>query len=157
MWMVVLEVNHMNKGKTMTVLSLLALIAITVGGITYVLGDIVVEQIEFPCDGQGPYSLFMGRGFWSQLTEEQRNELFEETQNMLEAGATHEEIRAMKTAKLEEWGIDAPLWSGPHYGEQSGSYGRETRGGKGNGGQGYGGQGYGLRGQGYNGQCPRTG
>ncbi|GAI21852.1 unnamed protein product, partial [marine sediment metagenome] len=88
----------------------------------------------------------------SQLTDEQSAELFEETQNMLEAGATHEEIRAMKTAKLEEWGIDAPLWSGPHYGEQTGSYGRQSRGGQRNGGRGLG-----LKGQGYNGQCPRIG
>ena len=149
--MLVPEVNHVNKGKNMTVLSILALIAITLGGISYVLADDVVEQVEYPCDGQGPYSLFIGRGFWSKLTEEQRNELFEETQNMLEAGATHEEIRAMKIAKLEEWGIDAPLWSGPHYGNQSGIYGRHNRSGMGNVGQGYG-----LRGQGYNGQCPRT-
>lgn len=142
----------MNERKTMTVLSLLVLIALTVGGITYVLADDVVEQVKYPCDGQGPYSLLMGRGFWSQLTEEQSAELFEETQNMLEAGATHEEIRSMKTAKLEEWGIDAPLWSGPHYGEQTGSYGRQARGGQRNGGQGLC-----LRGQGYNGQCPRIG
>ncbi len=150
--MVVLEVNHVNKRKTMTVISIFVLIAITVGSITYVLADDIVEQVEYPCDGQGPYSLLMGRGFWSQLTEEQRAELFEETQNMLEAGATHEEIQAMKAAKLEEWGIDAPLWSGPHYGEQTGSYGRQARGGQGNGGKGLS-----PRGQGYNGQCQRTG
>ncbi len=142
----------MNKRKTMTVISIFALIAITVGSITYVLADDIVEQVEYPCDGQGPYSLLMGRGFWSQLTEAQRTELFEETQNMLEAGATHEEIQAMKAAKLEEWGIDAPLWSGPHYGEQTGNYGRQARGDQGNGGKGLN-----LRGQGYNGQCQRTG
>ena len=152
MWLVVLEVNYVNKRKTMPVISIFALIAITVGSITYVLADDIVEQVEYPCDGQGPYSLLMGRGFWSQLTEEQRAELFEETQNMLEAGATYEEIKAMKAAKLEEWGIDAPLWSGPHYGEQTGSYGRQSRGGQRNGGRGLG-----LKGQGYNGQCPRIG
>ena len=149
--MVVLEVNRMNKGKTMTVLGLLALIALTIGGLSYAFADTVVEQDVYSCDGEGPYSLLMGRGFWSQLSEEQRIELSEETQNMLEAGATQEEIRAMKAAKLEEWGFDAPLWSGPHYGGQSGSYGRQVRGGRGNGGQSNG-----LRGQGYNGQCPRT-
>ena len=70
----------------------------------------------------------------------------------VDPGATHEDIKAMKAAKLEEWGIDAPLWSGPHYGEQTGSYGRQARGGQGNGGKGLS-----LRGQGYNGQCQRTG
>lgn len=138
----------MNKRKTMTVLGLLALIAVTVVSISFVLADDVVEQGEYPCDGLGPNSLLMGRGFWSQLTEEQRAELLADTQVMLEAGATREEIRDMKAAKLDEWGIDAPQWSGPHYGEQgTGGYGGQRRGGKGSG----------LRGQGNNGQGPWTG
>lgn len=138
----------MNNRKTMTVLGLLALIAVTVVSISFVLADDVVEQGEYPCDGLGPNSLLMGRGFWSQLTEEQRAELLADTQVMLEAGATREEIRDMKAAKLDEWGIDAPQWSGPHYGEQGlRGYGGQRRGGKGSG----------LRGQGNNGQCPWTG
>ena len=36
---------------------------------------------------------------------------------MLEAGATQEEIREMKANQLQEWGIDAPQWSGSHSGE----------------------------------------
>ncbi|MCW4051479.1 MAG: hypothetical protein NWE89_17295 [Candidatus Bathyarchaeota archaeon] len=138
----------MNKTKTMTVLGLLALIAVTVGGISFVLAEDAVASEDYPCEGLGPNSLINGRGFWSQLTEEQRDELLAYTLEMIEAGASHDEIRDMKAAKLEEWGIEAPQWSGPHYGEQGlGGYGGQRRGGRGSG----------MKGQGYNGQCPLTG
>ncbi|MFC1803961.1 hypothetical protein ACFL0D_08370, partial [Thermoproteota archaeon] len=91
----------------------------------------------------------------------QRDMLYEETQSMLEAGATHEEIREMKASMLEEWGINAPLWSGPHFGEQAGGYGKMARDGQGNGcqfgGRGNGGQGSGLKRQGNNGAYTRRG
>ena len=80
---------------------------------------------------------------------------------MLEAGATHEEIREMKASILEEWGLDASLWSGPHFGEQARGYSKMARDGQGNGGQfggrGNGSQGSGLKGQGNNGVCTRRG
>ena len=148
--------KQMNTQKT-TILGLLAVIAIVMGGIGFALAqdDTVVDD-TIVCTGDGVLGLLNGRGFWSQLTEEQRTQLATQTQEMLEAGATQEEIRAMKATMLQEWGIDAPLWSGPHAGSQGG-HGQMLRDGSGMGGQ-YGGRGSGNHGsqggKGYNGVCP---
>jgi len=144
----------MNTRKT-TILGLLAVIAIVMGGIGFALAqDDTVDPTL--CTGDGVLGLMNGRGFWSQLSEEQRTQLAEQTQEMLDAGASQEEIRAMKATMLQEWGIDAPLWSGPHAGTQGG-HGQMLRDGSGSGGQ-YGGRGSGNRGgnggNGYNGVCP---
>jgi len=145
--------KEMNTRKNLTLLGLLAVIGIVMGGIGFALAQDTASVEDLPCDGTGPLGVMNGRGFWSQLTEEQRTALFEETQLMVEAGATHEEIQSMKAEMLESWGIDAPLWSGPHVGGQGGGYGKMSRDGQGSGGQ-YGGRGAGGRGN--NGVCTQT-
>jgi hypothetical protein len=142
----------MNTNKTL--IGLLAVIAIIMGGVGFALAqdDTVVDDTVV-CDGTGVLGLLNGRGYWSQLTEEQRTQLAEQTQEMLEAGESQEAIREMKATMLQEWGIDAPLWSGPHSGSQ-GPHGQQLRDGSGSGSQ-YGGRGSGNRGgSGNNGVCP---
>ena len=145
--------KEMKTRKNLTILGLLAVIGIVLGGIGFALAQDTVSDENLPCEGTGPLGVMNGRGFWSQLTAEQRTTLHEETQLMVEAGATHEEIQEMKATMLESWGIDAPLWSGPHVGGQGGGYGRMARDGQGSGSQ-YGGRGAG--GQGNYGVCPHT-
>ncbi|MCW4013647.1 MAG: hypothetical protein NWF07_11735 [Candidatus Bathyarchaeota archaeon] len=145
----------MNKNKTL--IGLLAAIAVIMGGIGFALAqdDTVASDDTILCDGTGVLGLVNGRGFWSQLTEEQSTQLATMTQEMLEAGETQEAIREMKATMLQEWGIDAPLWGGPYSGSQ-GPHGQQLRDGSGSGGQ-YGGRGSGNRGgsgSGYNGVCP---
>ena len=141
----------MNK-RNLTIMGL-AIIAIMMGGIGFVLAQDTTTTAAV-CDGTGAQlGLMSGRGFWSQLTEEQRTALAEQTQAMIDAGATQEEIQAMKASMLQEWGIDAPLWGGPHMGGVGGGYGQQLRDGSGSGRQ-MGGRGNG--GQGYNGECPYT-
>jgi hypothetical protein len=142
----------MNTQKT-TILGLLAIIAIAMGGIGFALAqDDAVDTTA--CTGNGVLGLLNGRGFWSQLSEEQRTQLATQTQEMLQEGTSQEEIRAMKATMLQEWGFDAPLWSGPHAGAQGG-HGQMLRDGSGAGSQQYGGRGSGNRGgNGYNGVCP---
>jgi hypothetical protein len=144
----------MNTKKT-TILGLLAVIAIVMGGIGFALAQDYTVDTNV-CDGTGVLGLMNGRGFWSQLSEEQRTQLATQTQEMLQLGASQDEIRAMKATKLQEWGIDAPQWSGPHAGAQGG-HGQMLRDGSGSGGQ-YGGCGSGNHGRqggnGYNGVCP---
>jgi hypothetical protein len=142
----------MNK-RNLTTLGILAVIAIALGGIGFALAQDTALDETLPCDGTGPLGLLIGRGFWAQLTEEQATILAEQTQEMLAAGASHDDIREMKATMLQEWGIDAPQWSGPHYGSQ-GSHGQQLRDGSGSGGQ-YGGRESGNRGgKGNNGVCP---
>ena len=124
--------KNMNTRK-MTFIGLLAVLAISIGGVGFVLAQ-SEEAVTYPCEGDGPVGLLMGRGFWSQLTEEQSAELLASSQEMMESGAAPEEIREMKANMLDEWGIEAPLWGGPHYGEQ----GQGGYGGRGGGGRGYG-------------------
>ena len=146
-----LDSVNMSK-RNITILGLLAVITMVMGGVGFALAQDTTVVDEFPCDGTGPLSLMNGRGFGGQLTEEQATMLTEQTQAMIEAGASHDEIREMKASKLQEWGIDAPQWSGPHVGGQGG-YGKMNRDGQGNGGQ-FGGRGAG--GQGNNGVCIQT-
>ena len=120
------------------------------GGIGFAVAQDTAIVDDLVCDGSGPLGVMDGRGFWGQLSEEQSGAMTAETQSMYEAGATHEEIQAMRAEMLESWGIEAPLWSGPHVGGQGG-YGRMARDGEGSGGQ-YGGRGAGGRGN--NGVCP---
>ena len=143
--------QEMNTRKGITILGLLAVIGIVMGGIGFAAAqDPVIDDLV--CDGTGPLGVLNGRGFWGQLSEEQSSALIAETQSMYEAGATHEEIQAMKAEMLESWGIEAPLWGGPHVGGQGG-YGRMAQDGVGSGGQ-YGGRGAGGRGN--NGVCTQT-
>jgi hypothetical protein len=142
----------MNTRKGITLLGLLAVIGIVVGGIGFAVAQDTAIVDDLVCDGSGSLGVLNGRGFWGQLSEEQRTALHDKTQLMYEAGSTHEEIQVMKAGMLESWGFDAPLWSGPHVGGQGG-YGRMSRDGLGSGGQ-YGGRGVGGRGN--NGACPQT-
>ena len=140
----------MNK-RNLIIIGLLSVVAIIMGSVGFAIADDSNGATERICEGTGLLGLFNGRGFWNQLTEEQRTILVEKTQEMIEAGATHEEIREMKATMLQEWGINPPLWSGPHFGEQNGGFGRQSRNGSGNGHK-FGRQGNG--GKGYNGNCP---
>lgn len=119
----------MNR-RNIIAIGLLAALALSVSGIGFVIAQDVAEQ-ELVCNGEFS-GLMNGRGFWAQLSEEQRTALADKIQEMLEAGATQEEIREMKASMLQEWGIEAPLWSGPHMGGQ-GYYGRQARTGSGSG------------------------
>ena len=142
--------------RNLTTIGILAVIAIAISGIGFALAqDAETVDETLPCDGTGPIGLMNGRGFWSQLTEEQATILAEQTQEMVAAGASHEEIMEMKAALLEEWGIDAPQWSGPHYGERAGGYGKIFCD-RGEGGIRDGGRGNGGMGRGNNGNCPYT-
>ena len=144
----------MNTRKTMTVIGLLAALTLSIGGIGLVLAQgqegvtVPSEDYIYPCEEEGFLGSMMGRGFWSQLTEEQHEELLALTQEMIDAGATHDEIMDMKAVKLEAWGIDAPLWGESHYGGDHMS----GMGGRGYGMMPHGGQGF--SGRGYGGQCP---
>ncbi len=145
--------KQMNKNKTL--IGLLAAIAVIMSGIGFALAQdtTVVSDDVIVCDGTGVLGLMNGRGFWSQLTEEQRTQLATQTQEMLEAGESQEAIREMKANQLQEWGIEAPLWGGPHSDSQ-GPHGQQLRDGRASGSQ-YGGRGSGTRGgSGYNGVCP---
>jgi hypothetical protein len=76
---------------------------------------------------EGTESTFYGCGFmerhhhargpWSELTEEQADELRELIESMREAIATPQEIHEAVAAKLEEWGYDVPPMLGPRNGE----------------------------------------
>lgn len=140
----------MNTRKGLTLLGLLAVIGIVMGGIGFAVAQDAAVIDDLLCEGTGPLGVMNGRGFWSQLSEEQGTALFEETQMMYEAGATHEEIHAMKAEMLEGWGIEAPLWGGPHVGGQGG-HGRMLQGGEGRGGHNSGRR---AGGRGNKGVCP---
>jgi hypothetical protein len=150
---VLLGKQEMNTRKGITLLGLLAVIGIVVGGIGFAVAQDTAVVDDLGCDGTGPLGVLNGRGFWGQLSEEQGMALYDEAQLMYGAGATHEEVQAMKVEMLESWGVDAPLWGGPHVGGQGGGYGKMARDGLGSGGQ-YGGRGAGGRGN--NGACPQT-
>ena len=110
--------------KTTILLISLVLAVLVIGGIGFVLADTDVPILgqngdgveDSPCLGLGPKGLIEGRGFWTNLTQDQRAELVADIEAMRDADATHEEIRELIAGKLEEWGLGAPLWSGPHYG-----------------------------------------
>jgi len=142
--------KEMSK-RNMKSLGLLVVVAIALGGIGFVYAQ-TNSTDEITCLDAGPQSILNGNGFWSQLTEEQRDALYDETQSMQDSGATPEEIREMKASMLAEWGIEAPLWSGPHNGE-SGFHGNMFRDGTGRGSQYRRG---GARGNHSKGNCPYT-
>lgn len=133
------------NNRNLTILGLLAVITMVMGGAGLALAQDTPESYEYPCDGTGFLGMANGYGFWSQLTEEQIATMTEQSQAMYDAGATHDEIMDMRAGLLEEWGIEAPKWSGPHYGGMMGGYGRQSHDGYGSGRQ-SGGRGYGGRG-----------
>jgi len=144
-------VKQQMKTKTITILGLMAVMAITLGGL-----GIAYAQTPETCLGTGPQSLLNAKGFWSTLTEDQRTELYDSVQTMVEEGALPEEIQAMKATRLAEWSIDTPNWRGPHEGE-SGPHGDLLQDGTASGVQ-FGGRGArgGMGGMGYDGACPYT-
>jgi hypothetical protein len=90
------------------------------------------------CQGLGLVGIRDGRGFWSTLSEEQRDELVSAIEVLIEEGVAYEGIRDMIAGKLQEWGIEPSLFSGPHYG---GNGGRGPNGpNRGFGGHGFGGK-----------------
>ena len=134
--------------KITILLTSLVLAALAIGSIGFVLadtGDPMLRQVEgedVPCLGLGPRGLIEGRGVWANLTPDQSDELVAKIEALRDADATQEEIREYIAGKLEEWGLEAPMWSGPHYGDnEQGFNGRMN---------GYGGNGMGsrMRGQG---------
>ncbi len=143
--------------RTTILLASVALIALALGGVGLVLADVdapgAAQELEgdveeFICQGLGPMGIRYGRGFWSTLSDEQRDELVSAVEALIEEGATHEEIQDMIGGKLQEWGLEPPLFSGPHYGENGsgGSNGLRRR---------FGGRGQGFMGKGQAG-CQRT-
>lgn len=145
-WEMFCSVKQQMKPKTITILGLMAVMAITLGG----LGFAYAQTDETTCLGTGPQSLLNARGFWGTLTEDQRVDLYDSVQTMVNAGALPEEIQAMKAARLAEWGIETPNWRGPHEGE-SGPHGDLLKDGTASGVQ-FGAHG----GMGYDGVCPYT-
>lgn len=161
--------------RTTILLASIAIIGLVIGGVGFVLADTgspvsteAEEGVEeYYCQGLGPFGVMHGNGFWSTFSDEQRDELNSTIAALLEEGATHDEIHEAISGMLEEWGIEPPLFSGPHYGWNGtrggydsgrrfggmGSYGR-------NGGFGGRGRAFGGMGQRYNGQgqagCPMT-
>lgn len=66
-------------------------------------------QAQGPGGGEGPGHFRMGR----LLTEEQRAELWELVNSLMDQGATREEIRDVVFEKLTSWGIEIPEdWDG---------------------------------------------
>ena len=138
--------------RTTIVLTSIALIALVVGGVGIVLADAgapsVTQETE---DGVGeplclsPMGIRDRRRFWSTLSEEQRDELVSAIEALIEEGATHKEIRDTIAGKLQEWGIEPPLFSGPHYGENGGRGPNGLN-------RGFCGRGLGFGGQGFRGQ-----
>jgi len=107
----------------------MALIALVVGGVGIVLADASAPGVtqetedgvwESLCQGLGPMGIRDGWGFWSALSEEQRDELVSAIESLIEEGTTHEEIRDTIAGKLQKWGTEPPLFSGPYYGENGG-------------------------------------
>ena len=134
--------------KITILLTSLVLAALAIGSIGFVLadtGDPILGQVEgedSPCLGLGPRGLIEGRGVWANLTQDQSDELVANIEALRDADATHEEIREYIAGKLDEWGLEAPMWSGPHYGENGQGFKGQMNG--------YGGNGMGsrVRGQG---------
>jgi len=105
--------ENMDK-KKISILGLLAVVAIVIGGIGFARAYYSQESNDrVTCYGNGPVAISEGRGFWSQLTEEQRAELSAHISDMIQNGASIEEIRDSVASILEEWGIEPPQWSGP--------------------------------------------
>jgi hypothetical protein len=110
--------------KTTTLLISLVFAALVIGGIGFVLADTDVPILgqregvveDSLCLGRGPMGLIEGRGFWASLTQDQRDELVADIETLRDSDATQEEIREMIAGKLEKWGLETPLWNGPHYG-----------------------------------------
>ena len=134
--------------KITILLTSLVLAALAIGSVGFVLadtGDPILGQVEgedIPCLGLGPRGLIEGRGVWANLTPDQSDELVAEIEALRDADATHEEIREFIAGKLDEWGLEALMWSGPHYGENGQGFKGQMNG--------YGGNGMGsrVRGQG---------
>ena len=105
--------------KITILLTSLVLAALAIGSIGFVLadtGDPILSQVEgedIPCLGLGPRGLIEGRGVWANLTQDQSDELVANIEALRDADATHEEIREYIAGKLDEWGLEAPMWSGP--------------------------------------------
>lgn len=151
--------------KITILLTSLVLAALAIGSIGFVLadtGDPILGQVEgedSPCLGLGPRGLIDGRGVWADLTQDQSDELVANVEALRDADATHEEIREFIAGMLDEWGLEVPMWSGPHYGDNGQGFNGQM---KGYGGSGMGsrmrGQGRGSGGNGGHGQsvCPNV-
>ena len=129
--------------KITILLTSLVLAALAIGSIGFVLADTgdpipsQVDGVDVPCLGLGPRGLIEGRGVWANLTQDQSDELVANIEALRDADATPEEIREYIAGKLDEWGLEAPMWSGPHYDGGSGMGSRmrgQGRGFSGNGG-----------------------
>ena len=120
--------------KKITILLSLVFAALAIGSIGFVLadtGDPMLSQIEGEdglCLGLGPRGLIEGRGVWANLTQDQSDELVANIEALRDADATHEEIRKYIAGKLDEWGLEAPMWSGPHYGDNGQGFNGHMRG-----------------------------
>ena len=93
--------------KLINMLSIAALVALLVLS----LGDDLFAQRQRPNHGGGrqhPGFSQQHGGFWSQLTDEQKQTLQQKIMELRSQGATREEIHEAVVELLEGWGIEAP-------------------------------------------------
>lgn len=95
-------------------LSSVAILFLVFSGILMVTAEIGDDN-SYINSGELPQGRRLRQGFLSTLTEEQRSEIMSKIQELKEAGATREEIKAEINAMLEEWGIEPPEFQGPSW------------------------------------------
>ena len=96
----------------------IALIALSIGGMSLIMTNAQTteesyEGTEYPIYGCGFMSQQKNRGPWSELTQEQADELKALIESMRTADVSPQEIREVVAAKLDEWGLNAPQMQGP--------------------------------------------
>ncbi len=90
---------------------------ITIAGIIsllFILG--VLTGAANPVWAQGCGNGHEGKGFWSNLTDEQRGAIREKAEQMRDQGASPEETHAAVTEMLKGYGLEVPDdWQEPHH------------------------------------------
>ncbi|MGB7062937.1 MAG: hypothetical protein WBF13_11375, partial [Candidatus Zixiibacteriota bacterium] len=82
--------------------------SIIAGIMILVLFVSVLVGVSDVVSAQGQRGDHHGKGFWANLTQEQREAVQEKTKEMRSQGATREEIRAAKAEMLKGYGIELP-------------------------------------------------
>ena len=104
--------------KSRNAIIAIALIALSIGGMSLVrtsaqTNEEFDEETEYPFYGCGFMSQQKHMGLWSELTQEQADELKALIESMRTAEASPQEIHEAVAAMLDEWGLDAPQMQGP--------------------------------------------
>jgi len=87
-----------------------ALILLSVVAVAAILGSMVLPTYAL---GDEERNRGLPPPWLDDLTDEQREAIEQKVQEMREAGASREEIRAEINAMLEEWGVEVPEFHGP--------------------------------------------